>query len=116
MVIFTPATVCVPPLIHRCDLLDAFFLQPQTEFVDAHGDRIALLAHFDRVPDVIAVPVSAEQRVGLLDLLLTFRAHGIAGNPRINVQRLPFRRLDAESGVAQPCELDSLQIHDALLS
>jgi hypothetical protein len=61
---------------------DAFFLQPQAEFEDANRDRIELLAHLDRIANVIAMPMGAEQRVGLLDVLLALRAH--AGLPAIH--------------------------------
>jgi hypothetical protein len=61
------------------------------------------------------MPVGADEHVGLLDILFALRALGIAGNPRIDVEGLPFRRLDAEGSVAQPCELDSFKIHETLL-
>jgi hypothetical protein len=105
-----------PALVHGCNLFDAFFLQPQAELVDANGNRIELLAHVDCVTDVIAMPVGAEQHVGLLHVLLTLRAHGITRNPGINVEGLPFRRLDPESRVAKPRELDSFKIHETLLA
>src|SRR5208283_3535873 len=103
-------------LVHGSDLFDAFFLQPQAEFEDADGDRIELLAYVDRVPDVIAMPVGADQHVRFLDVLLTLRALGITGNPWIDVEGLPFRCLDAKGGVTQPCELDSFKIHERLLA
>ena len=99
-------------LVHGCDLFDAFLLQPQAELENAHGDRIELLAYLDRVPNVIAMPVGADQRVGFLDVLLTLRALWIACNPRIDVEGLPFRCLDAKGGVAKPCELNSLKFHN----
>src|ERR1019366_1035778 len=48
-------------------------------------------------------------------VLTTLRTHRIASDPRIDVEGPPFRRLDAEGGVAQPCELNSLKIHKILL-
>jgi len=56
--------------------------------------------------------VRAQQHVGLLNVLLALRTFGIARNPWIDVQGLPFWRLDAKCGVAQPRQLDSLKIHD----
>ena len=94
--------------------LDVYKRQ-QAELEDTNRDRIELLAHLDCVPDVIAMPVGADEHVGLLDILFALRALGIAGNPRIDVEGLPFRRLDAEGSVAQPCELDSFKIHETLL-
>src|SRR5712692_2198667 len=61
------------------------------------------------------MPVRAEQHIGFLHVLFALRAHGIAGNPRIDVEGLPFRSLDAEGGMAKPREADSLKIHKALL-
>jgi hypothetical protein len=97
--------------IHRRDLLHAFFLQPHAEFENSDGNGVDLFADLDRISDVIAVAMSAEHRVGFLDGLLAFGAHGIAGDPGINVEGLPFRRLDAEGGVAEPRKLNSLKIH-----
>src|ERR1700687_717732 len=102
-------------LVHGCNLFDAFFLQPQAELVDANGDRIELFVYVDRIPDVLAMAVGADQHVGFLDVLFTLRALGVTGNPRIDVEGLPFRRLDAEGSVTKPCELNSLKIHETLL-
>jgi hypothetical protein len=60
---------------------------------------------------MVEMPVGAEHDIGLLDVLVTVRAHGIAGNPRINVEGLPFWRLNAKGGMSQPRELDSFKIH-----
>ena len=98
-------------LIHGRDFFDAFFLQPQAEFEDTNRDRIELLADLNRIANVIAMPVGAEQRVGLPDVLLALRAHGITGNPGIDIEGPTFRRLDAEGGVTKPRELDSFRIH-----
>src|SRR6266404_6180939 len=105
-----------PALVHGCNLFDAFFLQPQAELVDANGNRIELLANVDCVTNVIAMPVGAEQYVGLLHVLLALRTPRIPGNPRIDIEGLPFRRLYAEGGVAKPRELDSFKIHETLLA
>jgi hypothetical protein len=56
--------------------------------------------------------VGAEHDVRRLDGFLTLRAFGIAGKPGIDNQSLPFRGLNAEGGMAQPCELDSFKIHE----
>src|SRR4029077_19421178 len=103
-------------LIHGCDLFDAFLLQPQAELVNANRDRIKLLAHVNRIPDVIAMPMGAEHYVGFLHVLLAVRALGIARNPGIDIEGLPFRRLDAEGGMAKPSKLDSFKIHETLLA
>ena len=75
-----------------------------------------LLADVDRIANVITMAMSAEQYVGLLHVLLALRTPRIPGNPGINVEGLPFRRLDAEGGVAKPSELDSFKIHETLLA
>src|ERR1039458_305790 len=98
-----------PPLVHRRDLLHTLLLQPQTKLKDTYSNWIMFFPHVDSIPDVIAVSVRAQQHVGLLYLLLALRTLGITGNPGVDVERLPFRRLHAEGGVAEPCELNSLR-------
>ena len=86
----------------------AFFLQPQAELEDADGKGVVLFDDFDGVTDVVAVTVGAEQDVDFLDVLLFFRAHGIAHDPRVDDDGLAAGGFDAEGGVAQPGEFDSV--------
>ena len=74
---------------------------------------LCCLDDFDGVADVIAVTVSAEQDVGLLDFLVGLGTLGIAHDPGIDDDGLARRRFDAEGRVAEPGELDAFQIHDA---
>src|ERR1700692_916514 len=59
--------------------------------------------------------VRAEPYVSFLDVLLAFGTHGIVGDPRVDVERLPFRRLHAKSSMAKPRKFDSFKIHKLLL-
>src|ERR1700727_2993465 len=81
--------------VHGRYLLDAFFLKPHAQFKDADSYRIELLADLNRIANVIAVPVSAEHGISFLDILFAFRACGISGDPRIDIESLPFRSLNA---------------------
>ena len=86
-------------LIHGRDLFDTFFLQPEAKLVDADNGGIVFLADVDGVSDMVAVAVGADEDVGALDVFVGFGALGVAGDPGIDVERLAFGRLDAESGV-----------------
>jgi len=88
--------------IHRGNLLDAFFLQPRTKFKNTDRRGAVLPADLDRVANVIAVSVGADQHVRLLHVLFIFRTLRIAPDPGIYIKHLPFRSLDAKCCMAQP--------------
>src|SRR5580765_3786417 len=102
-------------LVHGGNLLHAFALQPQAELIDSDRKRVVLFADFNRVADVVAVSVSAEQNIGLPDLLVALGAHGVPHDPRIDEERLAFRSLDAESRVPEPGEFDAGESHGSVL-
>jgi hypothetical protein len=99
------------PLVHGRNLFGALFRQPKRKLVDPHHNRVVAFDDFDRVADVVAVSVRAQQDVNLLYFLVGLGAHGIAHDPGIDEDRLPARSLNTKSRVAQPREFDAFQIH-----
>jgi len=93
-------------LVHGRDVLGALAAQPAGQLVDSHHHRLVLLADGNRVADVVAVAVGAQQYVHLFLLLLGFGTERILRDPRIDEKRLAFRGLDFECGVAQPSQID----------
>ena len=70
---FTPATDLRAALVHGRDRFDAFLLHPHAQLEDADHRRLVLFGNLDRVANVVAVAVRANQRVGLLHVLLALR-------------------------------------------
>ena len=101
--------------VHGRNLLYALFLQPSAQLKYSDGYRIKLLPHFNGIGNMVAVPVGAQHYVSFLNILFILRTLWILRNKRVDVEGLPFRRLDTKCSVAKPRELDSFQIHDKLL-
>ena len=103
MVTFMSPTVCVPPLFMAEICFTPFFLQPVAKFRNRNHHRIMFLGDFDGVADVIEVAVSAEHDIHVLNVLLFFRAHGIAHDPRIDQNGLcrPAFRCETWRGPAR---------------
>ena len=86
--------------IHRRDLRCAFFLHPGTQLENADHHGVVLFGDLHRIADMVEVPVSTQQEIDFLDILLTVRAHGIPHDPGIDQNRLAAGSLDAKSSVA----------------
>ena len=100
-------------LVHGRNLFGTFLLHPGTKLEDTHDGWIVLFGDGHRIADVVEVAVRANQNVDVLHVLFALRAHWIAPNPRIDVKGLPFWCFDTKCGVAEPGELDSLEIHES---
>src|SRR5258708_3064845 len=81
-------------LVHRLNLFGAFFLQPETQFVNAYYFWIVFLRELNGIADVIAMTMCAKHQVNLLEALLVIRARGIVHDPWIDQNRLTRSRFN----------------------
>ena len=97
--------------VHLRNLLYALLLKPCAQLRYAYSDRVMLDRNLNCIADVVTVTVGTEERICLLDGLVLLGSHGVTHNPRVNINSLAARRFNAKTGVTEPCELNTFQVH-----
>src|SRR6266568_3756191 len=93
-------------LVHGRNVFRALLLQPSCELEDADDFRLKLPDDLDGIADMVEVPMGSQQDIDFLLMLLALRTHRVLPRPWIDDNGFSFRRLDAECGMTEPCDVD----------